>query len=73
MQWVQEAQAGVYNRGGQLRVFQPGEKVMVLVPTHECKFLAKWHGPYEVVERVGAVNYKIRQLRRRKVKSTRFM
>ncbi len=28
----------------------------------KCTFLAKWHGPYEVVERVGPVNYKIRQL-----------
>uniref|UniRef100_A0A8C1GXK8 Gypsy retrotransposon integrase-like protein 1 n=1 Tax=Cyprinus carpio TaxID=7962 RepID=A0A8C1GXK8_CYPCA len=67
MKRAQEAQARVYNRGAQLREFQPGEKVMVLVPTHECKFLAKWHGPYEVVERVGPVNYKIRQLGRRRV------
>ena len=37
-----------------MRKFQPGDQVMVLVPTSECKFLAKWHGPYEVVERVRA-------------------
>ncbi len=67
MKWPQEAQARVYNRGAQLRVFQHGEKVMVLVPTHECKFLANWHGLYEVVERVGPVNYKIRQLGCRRI------
>ena len=43
----QQAQAWVYDRGAQLRVFQPG--VLVLVPTAECTFLVKWQGPYEVV------------------------
>ena len=39
---------------------------MVLIPTAECKFLAKWQGPYEVVDRVGEVNYRVRQPGRRK-------
>ena len=39
---------------------------MVLIPTAECKFLAKWQGPYEVVDRVGEVNYRVRQQGRRK-------
>ena len=63
---AQQAQARVYNRGAQLRVFRPGDRVLVLVPTAECKFLAKWQGPYEVVERVGEVNYRVRQPGRRK-------
>ena len=66
LQRAQQAQARVYNRGAQLRTFHPGELVLVLVPTAECKFLAKWQGPYEVVERVGEVNYRVRQLGRRK-------
>ena len=37
---AQQAQARVYNRGAQLRTFQPGDRVLVLVPTAECKFLA---------------------------------
>ena len=53
LQRAQQAQARVYNRGAQLRTFQPGDLVLVLVPTAECRFLAKWQGPYEVVERVG--------------------
>ena len=63
---AQQAQARVYDRGAQLHVFQPGDLVLVLVPTTECKFLAKWQGPYEVVERVGEVNYRVRQPGRRK-------
>ncbi|KAG5847077.1 hypothetical protein ANANG_G00122120 [Anguilla anguilla] len=66
MQQAQLAQARVYNRGAQVREFKPGDKVMVLVPTHECKFLAKWHGPYEVTEKTGPVNYKVRQPGRRR-------
>ena len=40
--------------------------VLVLIPTAECKFLAKWQEPYEVVDRVGEVNYRVRQPGRRK-------
>uniref|UniRef100_A0A803JIM9 Gypsy retrotransposon integrase-like protein 1 n=1 Tax=Xenopus tropicalis TaxID=8364 RepID=A0A803JIM9_XENTR len=63
---AQEAQRNSYNRNARLRVFQPGDRVLVLVPTVENKFLATWQGPYEVIERVGVVNYKIRQPGRRK-------
>ena len=63
---AQQAQARVYNRGAQLRLFRPGDLVMVLIPTSECKFLAKWQGPYEVMEQVGSVNYRVRQPGRRK-------
>lgn len=70
MKQAQEAQTHIYNRWGQLREFQPGEKVMVLVPTHECKFLAKWHGPSEALKQVGPVNNKVRQPGRRRVLQT---
>ena len=63
---AQQDQARTYNRGAQLRLFQPGEWVLVLIPTADCKFLAKWQGPYEVVDRVGEVNYRVRQPGRRK-------
>ena len=65
MQEAQVAQARVYNRGAQQRDFQPGDKVLVLVPTTECKFLARWNGPYEVLQKVGEVNYRVRQPGRR--------
>ena len=63
---AQQAQARVYNRGAKLRTFNPGDQVLVLVPTAECKFLAKWQGPYDVIDRVGEVNYRVRQPGRRK-------
>ena len=63
---AQQAQARVYNRGAQLRTFDPGDQVLVLIPTSECKFLAKWQGPYEIIDRVGEVNYRVRQPGRRK-------
>lgn len=56
---AQQKQQAIYNRPGQPREFQPGDRVLVLVPTVECKFLATWQGPFEVIERVGEVNYRI--------------
>ena len=61
MEKAQARQAHTYNQGARIREFKPGEKVLVLIPTNECKFLAKWHGPYKVVEKVGPVNYRVRQ------------
>uniref|UniRef100_A0AAQ4NYK4 Integrase catalytic domain-containing protein n=1 Tax=Gasterosteus aculeatus aculeatus TaxID=481459 RepID=A0AAQ4NYK4_GASAC len=58
METTQRQQQASYNRSAQPREFKPGDKVLVLVPTVECKFLATWQGPYEVIERVGEVNYK---------------
>ncbi|CAH2247248.1 PREDICTED: uncharacterized protein LOC108718501 [Pelobates cultripes] len=66
MQKAQDAQKNSYNKNARLRVFHPGDRVLVLVPTVENKFLASWHGPYEVIEQVGEVNYKVRQPDRRK-------
>ncbi|XP_077962421.1 uncharacterized protein LOC144410313 isoform X1 [Gasterosteus aculeatus] len=66
LQQAQQAQARVYNRGAQVRAFQPGERVLVLVPSADCKFLAKWQGPYEVVTRVNEANYQVRQPGRRR-------
>ncbi|KAL0147152.1 hypothetical protein M9458_057676, partial [Cirrhinus mrigala] len=37
---AQQAQQCHYNRAAQPREFQPGDRVMVLVPTSACKFLA---------------------------------
>ncbi|KAL0164259.1 hypothetical protein M9458_040012, partial [Cirrhinus mrigala] len=61
----QQAQQRLYNRAAQPREFQPGDRVMVLVPNAACKFLAQWQGPYTIEERVGPVNYRVRQPGRR--------
>ncbi len=63
---AQQAQQRHYNRAAQPREFQPGDHVMVLVPTATCKFLANWQGPYTVTKKVGPVTYRVRQPGRRK-------
>ncbi len=63
---AQQAQQRHYDRAAQPREFQPGDHVMVLVPTTACKFLATWRGPYTVTEKVGPVTYRVRQPGRRK-------
>ncbi len=62
---AQQAQQRHYDRAAQPREFQTGDRVMVLVPTAACKFLATWKGPYTVVERIGPVTYRVRQPGRR--------
>ena len=66
MEKAQREQQASYNRPAQPREFKPGDRVLVLVPTADCKFLATWQGPYEIIERVGEVNYRVRQPGRRK-------
>ncbi|XP_056290381.1 uncharacterized protein LOC130206427 [Pseudoliparis swirei] len=51
MEKAQREQRATYNRAAQLREFSPGDRVLVLVPTVECKFLATWQGPYESARR----------------------
>ncbi|XP_067305997.1 uncharacterized protein [Pseudorasbora parva] len=62
---AQQAQQRHYDRAAQPREFQPGDRVMVLVPSSACKFLASWKGPYTVLERMGPVTYRLRQPGRR--------
>ncbi|KAL0180385.1 hypothetical protein M9458_025827, partial [Cirrhinus mrigala] len=62
---AQQAQQRHCNWAAQPREFQPGDRVMVLVPSSACKFLAAWQGPYTVVEKIGPVMYRLRQPGRR--------
>ena len=50
----------MYNRGAQQCTLNPGDQVLILVPPTEFKFLAKWQGPYDIIYRVGNVNYRVR-------------
>ncbi|KAL5013042.1 hypothetical protein ScPMuIL_011593 [Solemya velum] len=49
-----------YDRKARHRVHERGQKVFFLLPTSKSKLLAQWKGPYEVVERVNPVDYRIR-------------
>ena len=55
-----------YDRSARERSFQPGEEVLVLLPTAASKLTAQWQGPYQVVKPVGKVNYLIHMHDRRK-------
>lgn len=66
MQQAQQAQSRIYNRGAKLRQFSPGDRVLVLIPTVESKFLAKWQGPFTIVKKISEVNYLVHQPGKRK-------
>ena len=48
-----------YDKHARLRSFEPGDKVLVLLPTDTSKFLAQWKGPYPVVKRVSDVLHEV--------------
>ena len=41
------------------RQFEPGQKVLLFMPAENAKLFAKWQGPYEVLQRIGPVDYEI--------------
>uniref|UniRef100_A0A8C3H7S2 ribonuclease H n=1 Tax=Chrysemys picta bellii TaxID=8478 RepID=A0A8C3H7S2_CHRPI len=65
---AQRGQEQQYNRGTQVRLFAPGDRVLLLLPSEESKLFARWQGPYEVLRQVGPVNYEIQQPDHRKGK-----
>ncbi|XP_040068703.1 uncharacterized protein LOC120841790 [Ixodes scapularis] len=51
--------ARYYNRKTKERSFQPGEKVLLLLPTDNNKLLLQWKGPFLVTRKTGEVDYEI--------------
>ena len=41
-----------YDRNARSRTFEPGDQVLVLLPSSTSKLLARWQGPYLVTRRV---------------------
>ena len=62
----QEKMKSNYDRKTEVRTFQPGEKVLVLIPVSNGPFEAKYSGPYTVKEKVDDLNYIINTPDRRK-------
>ena len=48
-----------YDQTARSREFNPGDKVLVLLPTSTNKLRAQWQGPYTVLQRNGPANYVI--------------
>ena len=56
---AQATQKRWYDAKARSRQFEPGEKVLVLLPTSTNKLLAQWQGPYTIQKRIGDVNYEV--------------
>ena len=60
LQQTQTAQKLWYDRNARSRAFDPGDQVLVLLPTSNNTLLAEWQGPYQITRRVSKVNYELR-------------
>ena len=65
---AQQQQKRWYDRTAVEREFQTGDHVLVLLPTKTSKLLARWQGPYQVLRRVGKVDYLVDMHDKRKQK-----
>ena len=54
---AQQTQKQWYDRTARTRKFNPGDRVLVLLPTSTHKLRAQWQGPFAVTEKRGEVNY----------------
>ena len=54
---AQQTQKQWYDRTARTRKFNPGDRVLVLLPTSTHKLRAQWQGPFTVTEKRGEVNY----------------
>ena len=51
---LSQAQAGQkrrYDQKVKVREFEPGQKVLLLMPSEQAKLFATWQGPYEVIQK----------------------
>lgn len=48
-----------YDKWSRRREYQPGQKVLLLLPSSTNKLLAKWQGPYEITKKKGPVTYEV--------------
>ena len=66
---LKESQASMktwYDKKTEVREFNPGDKVLLLLPIHNDALKAKYHGPYTVERRVNNLNYIVNTPDRRK-------
>uniref|UniRef100_A0A3B3HGA7 ribonuclease H n=1 Tax=Oryzias latipes TaxID=8090 RepID=A0A3B3HGA7_ORYLA len=56
---AQQYQKGWYDKSARQRSFNPGQRVLVLLPSEGSKLLAKWQGPFEVQQKLGPSTYRV--------------
>ena len=59
LQKVQGKQNAYYNQRAKPRSFIVGDKVLLLLPTDSNKLLLQWRGPFEIVEVLNRVDYRV--------------
>jgi hypothetical protein len=63
---AQAAQKTWYDKTARARSFEPGDRVLVLLPTSTNKLRAQWQGPYDIVRKQGEANYIVDMADKRK-------
>ncbi|XP_031668019.1 uncharacterized protein LOC116359314 [Oncorhynchus kisutch] len=59
LQLAQKAQKRGYDQHARHREFEPGQKVLLLLPSSTSKLLAQWQGPYLIGRKMGPVTYEV--------------
>ena len=49
-----------FDKSARLRTLDIGERALVMLPTDHNKLLLRWKGPYQVVEKIGVCDYRIK-------------
>ncbi len=70
MEKAQHGQQTWYDKAARKRSFDPGQQVLLLLPTVENKLLEKWQGPYTVLRKLSPTTYEIEMPDRRNPKQT---
>lgn len=60
LQSNQKQQKRRYDQRVKPRTLEPGQKVLLLLPSDSAKLFAQWQGPYEVIRQVSPVDYEIK-------------
>ena len=63
---AQKTQKSWYDQHARDRNFEPGDKVLVLLPTSTSKLMKEWQGPFSITRKVGKVTYEIRHAKQTK-------
>ena len=54
---AQQKNKGYFDKRCAVRQLEPGEKALVLMPSHGNKLLARWCGPYRIIRKCPDNNY----------------
>ena len=65
---AQQQQKRWYDSNARSHEFNPGDQVLVLLPSSTNKLWVQWQGPYEIKRRIGKVDYEVEMFDKRKRK-----